>query len=96
MRGGGWNSKCGGVRRGGGEPGDARCTCSTGTRSAGSVPASTPGSVPGGDAGLWVKLGLADDVTWVDGVGVVVAVSVLSSVGRSCKHYSKLCITQVK
>lgn len=31
MRGGGWNSRCGGVRRGGGEPGEGRSIISTGT-----------------------------------------------------------------
>lgn len=65
MRGGGWNSRCGGVRRGGGDPGDARCNCSSGTR--------------GGEGGEGCdRLGLGDEVTCVDAVGVVVAVSVLS------------------
>lgn len=75
MRGGGWNSKCGGVRRGGGEPGDARWIRSSGTRGG------------GGDSGEggWLAGRLGDEVTCVDAVGVVVAVSVLSSGWRSWK-----------
>lgn len=35
INGGGWNSKCGGVRRGGGEPGDGRSIMRTGTLNVG-------------------------------------------------------------
>lgn len=35
INGGGWNSKCGGVLLGGGDPGDGRSIVSTGTRKAG-------------------------------------------------------------
>lgn len=35
INGGGWKSKCGGVRRGGGDPGDGRSIVKTGTLSDG-------------------------------------------------------------
>lgn len=76
------------MRRGGGEPGDARWMSSSGTRGA------------GGDSGEggWLadRLGLGDEVTCVDAVGVVVAVSVLSRGWRSWKSITFIFNRQIQ
>lgn len=76
MRGGGWNSRCGGVRRGGGEPGEGRSMVRTGTRSPGAGATGDAGDSSRSELWLCVKLGLGESVTCVDGVGVVVSVLV--------------------
>lgn len=81
IRGGGWNSKCGGVRLGGGEPGEGRSIVSIGTSKAGVF---GDGDDSRSESWLCVKLGLGESVTWVDGVGVSVLVA-LTTGCRSCK-----------
>lgn len=60
IRGGGCNSKCGGVRRGGGDPGEGRSIVNTGTKSVG-------GAGDGDDISLsesWLCVsGLGESVT---------------------------------
>lgn len=68
------------MRRGGGEPGEGRSTVRAGTRSAGGAEGAGVGDDNSrSESWLCVKLGLGESVTWVDGVGVVVVVSVLMS-----------------
>lgn len=70
INGGGWNSKCGGVRRGGGDPGEGLSIIRTGTRRDGGAGDGEDNSRS--ESWLCVKLGLGESVTRVDGVGVSV------------------------
>lgn len=61
MRGGGWNSKCGGVRLGGGDPGDGRSMVRIGTLREGG--AGDGEDISRSESWLCVKLGLGESVT---------------------------------
>lgn len=72
ISGGGWNSKCGGVRRGGGDPGEGLWIVRMGTCKDGG--AGEGEDISRSESWLCVKLGLGESVTCVDGVGVSVLV----------------------
>lgn len=67
------NSICGGVRLGGGEPGEGRSIMRTGTLSTGG--AGDGEDISRSESWLCVKLGLGESVTCVDGVGVSVLIA---------------------